>query len=727
MSNVLGILLATAALIAQPAASNAAAGAEPGVCLALSGGGARGLAHIGILQALEAEDVPLRCIAGTSMGALVGGLYAAGYSPTRMQEIVRSLEWRRVFSGRPERSLVPLVLRVDEMPAVLRFPLDGRRLRLPTARDSDYRINRLLFRLLAEPGFRMGPDFDRLRVPLRTVATDLESGERVVLAEGSLARAVRASLSTPVNLVPVTIAGRLLVDGGLVDNLPTDVAREMGAGPVLAVDVRSPALKPKPSDSFVDTTAVVVDLLMRARNEGTYAAADAVIDLRPALAGIRPTDYRRHQDAIAIGAHEGRRGAARARALLGEEVPAAGRGERPAPGPALEGLRIDEVAVRGADHVRHSVVTRALGLAPGDPFAMERVLRGMDAAYATELFQSVWLDVTPSAKEGAAVTVEVQEAPRVVLEAGGGYDEGDNAWGFLRLRNRNLFGRGERIDTTGIAGDAEVGVFMGMTGERPMGLPVGVFVRGYSLEDKPRVFRAHESIGRAEFDRRALSAGLQYRLGAAGLLRAGATAGVVKTRERPGVPFAAREEDIGLLLGEAAWDTLDDRALPMEGLAVAISAEHSVSDLGSDRSYWRILSRLQAAASPGRRLLLRGQILAATSGGDLPVSEQFRIGGPLWMPGFHREELWGGQAVSGSLTAGVAVHGNLRALARVGAGNVWELRQSVSLGDLEGGFGLGLEWPTPAGPVTFDWGRSFEGVSRFYVSLGLPREQSLIR
>ncbi len=724
---MLGIILAAAALIAQPPAANAAAGANPGVCLALSGGGARGLAHIGILQALEAEGVSVRCIAGTSMGALVGGLYAAGYSPTRMQEIVRSLEWRRVFSGLPERSLVPLALRVDEMPAVIRFPLDGRRVRLPAARDSDYRINRLLFRLLAEPGFRMAPDFDRLRVPLRTVATDLENGERVVLAEGSLARAVRASLSTPVNLVPVTVAGRLLVDGGLVDNLPTDVAREMGPGPVLAVDVRSPALKPKPSDSFVDTTVVVVDLLMRARNEGTFAAADAVIDLRPALAGIRQTDYRRHDEAIAIGYREGRRGAAQARALLGAEVPGAGRGERPAPGPALEALPIDEVAVRGADRVRHSVVTRAFALAPGDPFAMEKALRGMDAVYATELFQSVWLDVAPSATGGATVTVEVQEAPRIVLEGGGGYDEGDNAWGFLRLRNRNLFGRGERIDTTGLASDAEVGVFSAMTAERPLGLPVGVFVRGYWLEDKPRVFRAHESIGRAEFDRRALAAGLQYHLGAAGLVRVGATGGVVNTRARPGVPFPAQEERLGLLLGEAAWDTLDDRALPMQGVAAGVSAEHSVSGLGSDRSYWRTLARVQAAASPGRRLLFRGQLLGATSGGDLPLSEQFRVGGPLWMPGFHREELWGGHALAGSLTAGVAVHRSLRALVRVGAGNVWELRQSASLGDLEGGFGFGLEMPTPAGPVTLDWGRSFEGVSRVHLSLGLPREQSLIR
>jgi outer membrane protein insertion porin family len=410
--------------------------------------------------------------------------------------------------------------------------------------------------------------------------------------------------------------------------------------------------------------------------------------------------------------------------LLGE--PAARRGEPSALGPALEGRRIDAVVVRGAERVRHGVVTRAFGLAPGEPFAMEKVLRGMDAVYATELFQSVWLDVTPSSAGGATVAVEVQEAPRVVLEAGGGYDESDNAWGFLRLRNRNLFGRGERIDTTGLASDSEVGVFVAITAERPLGLPVGTFVRGHMLEEKPRVFRAHDSLGRTEFDRRALTAGLQHQLGSAGLMRMGAAAGVVDTRERAGLPFPARRERLALLVGEAAWDTLDDRALPTEGAAGGVSAEHSVAGLGSDRSYWRILARLQGAASRSR-LLVRGQLLGATSGGGLPVHEQFRIGGPRWMPGFHRDELWGDHALAGSLTAGVALHGSLRALGRVGAGNVWDARRSVRLDRLEGGLGLGLEMQTPAGPVTFDWGRSFDGVSRIHLSLGLPRDQSLIR
>jgi NTE family protein len=721
---VIAAVLTSVSLLVAPAEPPSAA-SQPGVCLALSGGGARGLAHIGVLKALEEEGVRVRCIAGTSMGALVGGLYAAGYSPARMEEVVRSLEWQRVFSSRPERSLVPLAFRVDDTPAIFRFPLYGLRARLPAARDSDYRINRLLFQLLAEPGFRMGRDFDRYRVPLRTVATSLESGERVVLGSGSLARAVRASLSTPVNLVPVTVDGRLLVDGGLVDNLPTDVAREMGAGPVLAVDIRSTAMKPRPSDSFVDTTALVVDLLMRARNQQSFIPADLTLDLRAALAAVNQADYREHDDAIAIGYREGRRAVAEARTVL-----SAAGGPTPGvalAGPPLEGARIADVVVAAATRVRRSVVTRAFGMDPGAPFAMAEALRGMDAVYATQLFESVWLDVAPADSGGAVLTVEVHEAPRSVFEAGGGYDESDQARGFVRVRNRNLLGRGERIDSTALASGSEVGIFTGLTAERSLGLPFGFFVRGHVLEEKPLVPDGEVMIGRARFDRRGAAAGLQHTLGASGLLRVGAAASLVRTSESPGVPFPAGRDRRTFVLGEVAWDTLDDRAMPTEGIAASASAERTVSDPSLQPSYWRVLTRVQAARSSGARFVVRGQLLGATSGGGLPVHEQFRIGGPVFPPGLHRDAIWGDHALGGSLSVGFAVRDRMRAIGRVGAGHAWGGERSVRLGDFEAGVGVGLEMPTPLGPAILDWGRTFEGRSRLSLTLGLPREQSIIR
>jgi outer membrane protein assembly factor BamA len=283
-----------------------------------------------------------------------------------------------------------------------------------------------------------------------------------------------------------------------------------------------------------------------------------------------------------------------------------------------------------------------------------------------------------------------------------------------------LFGRGERSDTALLASDAEAGLRTTLSVERPFDLPVGVFTRGSLLEEKPRFFAAHEYLGRAEFDRDGLAAGLQRRLGLAGLLRAGLSLESVRTRARLGVPLAARRDRRTAVLAEAAWDALDDGALPTSGTAAFAFAERTLWRVGTSRPYWRAGVDLLAAAKPQRRVVLRGQARAFLSGGDLPAYEQARVGGPAWMPGFHRDELWGAQAVAASLTAGLAVYGDLRLLARLGAGNVWEARRAVRLGDLQGGFGLGLELPTRFGPLAFDWGRSAEGTSRVHVSLGFP-------
>jgi NTE family protein len=721
------VVFAAGLLLAPPPAAAEPWTGGPRVCAALSGGGARGLAHIGVLQALEAEGVPIHCVAGTSMGALVGSLYAAGVPPSEMQEIVRSVEWRSVFSGRPDRTLIPLALRMDDARPVFRAALRGLSVRLPAARDSDYRTNRLLFRLLADPAYRIGDDFDRLRVPFRAVATDLASGERVVLARGSLVRAVRASLGTPVNLRPVRWEGRLLVDGGLVDNLPVGPARSLGADVVVAVDVQSPLLKPRPQDSFVDTTALVIDVLLRARNEQLKSPADVEIDLRPALGTLHATEYERQAEAIEIGRRQGREGAAQAAALArsaSRAVPtAAGNGgasDGAAGGPALEGVAVGEVVVRGAGRIREDVVRRAFALEPGRPFAMADALRGMDEVYATRLFDSVWLDVARGPAGAAALAVEVQEAPRVTVEVGGGYDAADQARGFLRFRNRNLFGRGERSDTTLVASHGIVGVRSTLTSERPLGLPVGIFARGLAVEEKPRFFAGHDHLGRAEFDRRGVAAGLQHGLGLTAIVRGGLAVETTNTRERAGVPLSARRDRVTLLLGEAAWDTLDDPDLPSRGAAARVRAERGLGGLGATVRPWRVRAHVEAAATPVRRLVFRAQGLWALSGGDLPVYQQTRLGGPVWIPGFQQGELWGAQALAGSFTAGVAVHRQVRVLARLGAGNVWETRGDVRLGDLVGGFGVGLEVPTRAGPIVVDWGRSVQGTSRFQVTLGFP-------
>lgn len=702
-----------AAPAAVPEVQPAARG--PRVGLALSGGGARGIAHIGVLRALEEKGVIVDYVGGTSMGAVIGALYASGYSPDRLADIVRSVDWQEVFSGKPKRSLVPLSHRVDERSPVLRVGFDFWRIRLPPATASDYRINRFLSRHLAGPGFRAERDFDRLPIPFRAVAADLQTGERVVLSAGSLERAVRASMSTPVTLLPVSRGDRQLVDGGVVDNIPVGVVRAMGAETIIAVDVTSPLLNPDQYESAFGVGAQLLDVLARARNASFRQAADLTI--RPDLGGHTNSDYSHFEDLMArayqggVQALAGLPDRSGGTPLAASRPPGTGSNE-------LEGSRIAEVRVDGNRHVRERLIVKALGLEPGVPLRLGEALRGLDAVYATRLFESCWLDFEAAEGAGVVVVVHVREADRRTVELGAAYNEGDKAMGFLRLLNRNLFGRGERVQLLGLASDAGQGLEGGLWGDRLLGSPLGYLARVRLFEEKPRFFRDHESLGRAEFDREEAVLGLQRQAGPALLIRAALGAGRVRTRPRPGLDFEARSDRVRILRGAAIWDRLDDPHFPTGGKSVSFMGERSLPSLGASLDYWRALVRGQAAISIGRSGVLEARLLAGASGGAVPPYELFRLGGPVWIPGLHRDELWGRQAAAVGISHSFVLKGGLRLTARAAAGNVWDTRREVSIRSARKGIGVGLGLPTRIGPISVDWGRSDASDSRFHFAIG---------
>lgn len=212
------------------------------VGLVLSGGGARGAAHVGVLKVLEQLHVPIDAIAGTSMGAVVGGLYASGLSATEIEKIMTSLNWQNAFRDRPPREDLTLRRKQEDQSFLVKFPLGlrGGKIVLPKGLIEGQRLNQTL-RQLTLPVVRI-TDFDDLPTPFRAVATDLESGEPVVIGSGDLTSAMRASVSAPGFFAPVERQGRLLVDGGIADNVPVDIARAMGVDVLIVVDVGFPLL-----------------------------------------------------------------------------------------------------------------------------------------------------------------------------------------------------------------------------------------------------------------------------------------------------------------------------------------------------------------------------------------------------------------------------------------------------------------------------------------------------
>src|SRR5688572_9402236 len=297
---VLLALLAAAPLSAQQPTD--APAHRPRVGLVLSGGGARGAAHIGVLKVLEENRIPVDAIAGTSMGAVVGGLYASGLSASDIERVMTSVDWQDAFRDRPSRTDLNFRRKLEDQNFLVKFPLGlkGRKFRLPRGLVQGQKLTQIL-RGLTLPVAQI-QHFDDLAIPFRAVATDLVTGDRVVLDHGDLTTAMRASLSAPGVFSPVDYEGRMLVDGGLSSNLPIDVAREMGVDVLIVVDCGFPLLDRSKLISVATVSNQMLAILIRhntAEQRKTLHSSDVVID--PALGDFSSLDFTEHAKAMRIG------------------------------------------------------------------------------------------------------------------------------------------------------------------------------------------------------------------------------------------------------------------------------------------------------------------------------------------------------------------------------------------------------------------------------------------
>ena len=287
---------------AEPGAPPGVAAHRPRVGLVLSGGGARGAAHIGVLKVLEQMRVPIDAIAGTSMGAVVGGLYASGLSAHEIEKIMTSINWQDAFRDRPPREDLTLRRKQEDETFLVKFPLgvhDGHIL-LPKGLIQGQKLTQTL-RGLTLPVARIS-NFDGLPTRFRAVATDLETGDTVVMGEGDLTSAMRASLSAPGVFSPVEREGHLLVDGGIADNLPVDIARAMGVDVLIVVDVGFPLLPRRQLNSAPVISSQMLAILIH-RNAAAQLATLTPKDvlIQPQLGDASSFDFGIVARAIGVG------------------------------------------------------------------------------------------------------------------------------------------------------------------------------------------------------------------------------------------------------------------------------------------------------------------------------------------------------------------------------------------------------------------------------------------
>ncbi len=359
---------------------------RPRVGLALSGGGARGLAQIGILKVLERERIPIDFIAGTSVGGILGGLYAAGYSPEELERIALDIDWNDLLSDTPPRLSLFLSQREEKEGSLFQFRLDGFKPYIPTALTSGQKLTNLFTSLSMRANLTsrwlQEPDasFDNLKIPFRAVTTDLVTGERVILDSGDLAQALKATMAIPLAFSPVEMGESLLVDGGLVDPIPVDVVRKMGADIVIAVNTVSALLPADKIKTPLDVANQATSIMSLPRQQEELAKADLVI--APDLAGFSSVDFDYTAELIASGE-------AKAESLLAriENVIATSQSanwECNSPGFKICGLHFEGNKKVGSDFILEHTRVK-----PESIVTVSQIRSDLEEIYATGFFDDV--------------------------------------------------------------------------------------------------------------------------------------------------------------------------------------------------------------------------------------------------------------------------------------------------------------------------------------------------
>ena len=641
------LLLATAALSAGPLRAQPAA--RPRIGIAFSGGGAKGCAHIGVLRVLEEMRIPVDYAAGTSMGAIVGGLYAAGLDPDQLTAAILTVDWADALTDKPNRQDLVFRRKNDDLLYIpdLEIGVGRGGLKYPTGLRSGQKLNYLL-RTLTLP-VRTVRDFDELPIPFRAVATDIATGEMVVLDHGDLGRALRASMAIPTAFSAVEMEGRLLVDGGVSNNVPVDVVRAMGADVVIAIDIGSPLMgEEKVGRSFLTILNQTMGLLTRANMSPRLAAADLVIT--PDVASFGTLEFDQGPEIIARGEAEARKLAERLApyALSEQEYDEwrASRHREPDPIPRVTAVRIE-----GNQRVDSRILARLVRLRPGATFSAEGARDDLSRIFGLADFETVDVDLVPEG-DGAAVVYRVREKPwgPTYLRAGLGFESdlaGDNGLSLLAALDRTRINRwgAEWRNEVQLGSTASIGTHF----YQPLGFTGGWFVEPavrYQRTDFP-IYEDGEQVAQFETRREDLRLDLGYEFGRYGELRLGLDWGWATPRHKtgvvpPDVTVASGEtyHRTGIVLSATA-DRLDSAKVPKRGGLAHLEGFQGIEELGSDDTYTRIELLTSQFWTRGRHTLFGNLNGGASPNGELPVYDQFTLGGLFSLSAFAPHELRG--------------------------------------------------------------------------------------
>ncbi|MEO8309289.1 MAG: patatin-like phospholipase family protein [Pseudomonadota bacterium] len=711
---------------------------RPRIGLVLSGGGARGAAHVGVLKVLEQMHIPIDAIAGTSMGAVVGGLYASGMSAAEIERQFASVDWNEAFRDRPQRLELNVRRKREDREYPVQFPLGFRdgQFQLPSGLIQGQKLTQIL-RQLTLPVAQVS-DFDHLPTRFRAVATDLETGDPVVIDRGDLVTALRASVSAPGIFAPVEREGRLLVDGGIAKNLPVDIARAMGVDVLIVVDVGFPLSTREQLRSVAAVSNQMLAILIRKESEKQRALMrPGDILISPPLERTSSFDFSKLPRTVALGEAAGHEVAAQLAALSinGEQYEgymASRRQGAPASAPEVGFVRVD-----AASQAYAATVAALFGDLAGMPLDSKELQKRVNRYYGQGVLET--LDYRLEAQDpvgGTGPTGLTITARR-------------NSWGpnYLRFALRlqddfdgnSTYDAAARIVFTELNSLGAEWTWDGQIGENPLigtevYLPFSLqqrwFVAPHALfqiSNVPEVVN-EERVGELRVRSLRYGADLGRAINNSGELRLGLEGENGSFIQRfQQVPQPRESFDTAEYFLRYSLDTLDSVSFPRRGDALGLEWRGQLGDLSRDQVSNALRFDFRTVHSWGRNT----GIFWTTAGSLLDPQftdsrNFFPLGGFLNLSGLQADTLSGPQLGIVRLIymrkLGNGGEGFLNLPLYAGAsfetGNTWRSRSDMDFGSARKDFSVFMGVDTFVGPVYFAVGYDTMGSSAMYLSVG---------
>jgi NTE family protein len=722
---------------------------RPRVALVLSGGGARGFAHVGVLKALEAARVPVDLIVGTSMGAIVGGLYASGMTAEELEREILGVDWNGLFSTRQPRQMLSQRRKEEdfELSPVLLLGFRNGEFRLPTGAVSSRSLEMLLRRYTLPT--RHLPSFDGLPTRFRAVATDMETGKAVVMDRGDLAAALRASMSVPGVFSPLEIDGRILGDGGLVNNLPVNVARDLGAEVIIAVNIGTPLAGRDSLGTLLGITTQMVNILTEQNVQASIATlTPRDLLLAPPLGDLSSGDFERGAELVRLG-NDYARTVSEALARFAAPAPqyqawADARRTQA----ELNATRVGTIAsirFEGVEDARAARIATTLDTAPGQAVDVRRIEEDLQELAALGDYERIDYRLVRNADTGGEDLViglrENNWGPnylRLGIDLRTDF-QGEGAFNLRLSHNRHW------LNDSGAEwrNRVQVGETLGLYSEiyQPLGLASERFLSAYVDASVRRVdLYGLDGDALARLQRRSLRLGADIGWpiglrGTVGEMRLGLVSSARRATPEllsaslAGLPVASsvRWRENGLRAAVIA-DQLDFANFPSRGYRALgeFVAGRRKEVGGATNSFTRVEGNFTGVRSFGPHTLNMGARFAHASRIPLGAIDEYSLGGFQNLSGYRTGQVAGNYLVFGRLTyyrrlpwdVGVAralfVGGSLE------AGNAWLTRRDISLGDLRGAGSLFVGADTGIGPLYLSVVSAPKGFTGLYLFLGRP-------